>query len=272
VRLPLLLDFRWLQQRRTVLRELLQPRQSRRGLLRDAVTKEWVRRRAARIWSERRRFELEAARHFDRLAGELRALGASPNVCKIAGEAAEDERRHAELCSSLSCHFGGVPAKAEPPMAWCVVPRGLARRDALLYEIVALSCVTETLSTALLGVLVERATDSLARRTMQSILRDEVRHSRLGWAYLAQAASPAAMQAVSRNLPAMLKATLSDELFSETRSEPDAESLAGLGQLERAERRCIVRETLEEVVFPGLLLFGADVRAGREWIDRGGGR
>jgi|RhiMethySRZTD1v2_1073278.scaffolds.fasta_scaffold62985_2 hypothetical protein len=229
---------------------------------------EQARRRAARIWAERRRFELEAAQRFAWMAGELRTLGASARVSEQAEMAADDELRHADSCARLTEHFGRAAADATPQPLRRVAPRGLDRKDALHYEIVALSCVTETLSTALLGALLECATDSLAKRTMHSILRDEVRHSRLGWAYLTEVSSQRAMDAVSAHLPAMLQATLSSELFDETPVDPVQAELAGLGQLERRERLRVVRETLECVVFPGLARYGADVSPGKHWLER----
>ena len=228
---------------------------------------ERARGRAAKIWSERRRAELEAAQRFDWLASEFEVLGASATVRKLAARAAEDERRHAELCADLSRHFGEPVVSSGLPAFRRVAPAKMERKDALIYEVVALACVTETLSTALLGALVDRASDSLAKRTMHSILCDEVNHSRLGWAYLAEAASARAMAAVSAHLAGMLQSTLSDELFRRSSADPLEAEVAGLGQLERIERRRIVRETLEQVVFPGLERFGADVRRGREWIE-----
>jgi hypothetical protein len=233
----------------------------------SAAPPEQSRRLAARVWSARCVVERDAARRFEQLAAELDAQGASSNVTGLARKAAADELRHAEICESLGRHFGSPPVGvAESFPLRRVAPPYLGRRDALAYEVVALCCVTETLSTALLGGLVERTTDGLVRWGLQSILRDEVRHSRLGWAYLAETAPPKAMAAVSRHLPALLAATLSDELFDESTASFSEAALAGLGQLERAERRRITHETLEKVVFPGLELFGADAEAGRRWL------
>jgi hypothetical protein len=257
--------------RRTLLRRVLPGGEQRRRLLRGTLSmsahSERARRRAAHVWAERHSFELEAAQRFAWLAIEFDAVGASPTVRRLAARAADDERRHAALCATLSRHFGEAVVRSGQPVVRRVAPSGLERKDALIYDVVALACVTETLSTALLGALVDRASDSLARRAMHSILRDEVSHSRLGWAYLAEAASARAMEAVSSHLPAMLRSTLSDELFSCASIDPLEGELAGLGQLERVERRRIVRETLEKVVFPGLERFGADVLSGREWIE-----
>ena len=130
-----------------------------------------------------------------------------------------------------------------------------------------MACVTETLSTALLGTLVERARDTLAKQTMQSILRDEVSHSRLGWAFLAERHAAGARDCVSPHLGAMLEATLGDEFFTSNASlEPEEEALTGVGVLDRRERRRIARDTLELVIFPGLERFGIETALGRGWF------
>jgi hypothetical protein len=226
---------------------------------------------AARVWRYRYQMELEAAERFRGLALELASVGASEVVVGMARRASNDELRHAARCLDLVVHFGGKAGSPVVPDARPVAPRALDERERLLYEVVALSCVTETLSTALLGVLVERARDSVARSVLHSILRDEVNHSRLGWAFLAEEHARGARDCVSEWLSAMLKSTLSDELFGAP-SDASAidRTLAGFGSLERAERQRIVRETLHVVVFPGLERFGIDTRHGRSWLEERG--
>lgn len=223
---------------------------------------------AACVWSFRLGSELEAAQRFRALAPRFRAAGASETIVGMAEEAAADELRHAELCRQLVRHFGGDP-RPEPEVAlrW-KAPAAVQGRERLLYEVVALSCVTETLSTALLGELVARATDPMCRQAMHSILRDEVNHSRLGWAFLAEEHARVARDCVGPHLPAMLEATLGDELFRVPRgSDPRLAELAGLGSLERADRLRVVREALQSVIFPGLELFGIETAFGRRWLD-----
>ena len=98
----------------------------------------------------------------------------------MAKRASSDELRHAEKCLDLVRHFGGAVEAPKAPEARPVAPSSLETRERLLYEVVALSCVTETLSAALLGALVERARDSLAKSVLHSILRDEVGHVAIG--------------------------------------------------------------------------------------------
>jgi hypothetical protein len=118
----------------------------------------------------------------------------------MALRAASDETRHAEMCADLVEHFGGRLDAApcgEPPE---VAPACLVLRERVLYEVVALSCITETLSAALLGAMVERATDVRVRETVQRILRDEIDHGRLGWAHFAR--EHAQVRPIPRRLPA----------------------------------------------------------------------
>ena len=229
---------------------------------------ESVRELAARVWTFRLGSELEAAQRFAALAPILRAVGASETIAGMAEDAAADELRHAELCRQLVRHFGGAPP-SDPVIALCwTAPAGVKGRDRVLYEIVALSCVTETLSTALLGELVSRATDTVCRQAMHSILCDEVKHSRLGWAFLAEAHARGVRDCVGPHLPAMLEATLGDELFRvPAGSDPKLAELAGLGSLERPDRLRVVREALQSVIFPGLELFGIETAFGRRWLD-----
>jgi hypothetical protein len=225
--------------------------------------------RAARIWAERRRVELESAQRFAHLTTELTAHGSSTVIVEMARDAARDELRHAELCEKLMQHFGG-PVAAETLHVTAprrVAPAALDAREALLYELVALSCVTETLSTVLLGTLVDAARDPFTRQCLHSILRDEVQHSRLGWAFLAEAHAGGARDIVSPHLPAMLAATLGTEAVVDAPPDADDAELSGYGALDRATGERLVRECLAEVVFPGLERFGIDTVPGKRWLS-----
>jgi hypothetical protein len=247
-----------------VLRRILRRRERRRRLL--PVTD--ARARAAQVWALRGRTELEAAARFRRLAAELSVHAASDVVRGLSEEAARDELRHASLCDALVTHFGGTPLPEGPrePRLRRVAPPGLDGRDALLYELVALSCVTETLSTALLGALVRAARDSVAKETMHAILRDEVRHSRLGWAFLAEAHAAGARDVVAPHLPRLLAATFGTALLAPAASTPEAAELAGYGELEHSASLRIARECFGEVIFPGLSRFGIDTALGERWL------
>jgi hypothetical protein len=234
-----------------------------------STREESVRNAARGMWSYRLESELDAAERFRALAPTLQALGSSPSLVDMAHEAASDELRHASLCRELIAHFGGaLPTDKPRARAGRIAPAGLEGRERAFYEIVALSCITETLSTALLGELVARAGDPVCKQAMHSILRDEVNHSRLGWAFLAEERSRGARDCVGRHVPEMLEAALGPHFFAFA-GAPDAQQkeLAAIGSLERPERQRIVRETLESVILPGLERFGIETSPAKRWLD-----
>jgi len=227
-----------------------------------------MRSEAALIWSFRARAEVEAADRFARLAYRLSGAGAAIQVVQMAQSAASDEIRHAELCADLARHFGSEPKTrtgGDPPE---VAPSGLVARERVLYEVVALSCVTETLSAALLGAMAEQARDDRVRDAVHSILRDEIEHGRLGWAHLSLEHARGYGRFLGDYLPAMLQGTIDDELFREgdDPNEKHDTELAGWGALRRADRRVLFTATMREVVFPGLERFGVDTSAGARWL------
>jgi bacterioferritin (cytochrome b1) len=225
---------------------------------------------ACRAWQYRHATELEASERFRALAPRLRAHDLSTLVADMAEASADDELRHAKLCHELIEHLGGEPSAAPPPSVSQLAPPGVVGRERVLYEVIALSCVTETLSTALLAELVARASDPVCRRAMHEILRDEVKHSRLGWALLAEESARGARDGVGRHLPQMLRDTLGGDFFgTDAPLDPRANELSGLGFLPRPERQRIVHETLDAVIFPGLERFGIDTGLGRRWLSAG---
>lgn len=179
---------------------------------------------AAQVWRRRATTEREAARLFGDLAGDLNALGVGSTLVARARTAARDEMRHAVRCEALVARFDSGISKPEPPRRLRLGPADLTPA---LFASVALSCVTETLSTALLLEMRERAADELVRRTVHEILRDEVEHSRIGWTHLAIEARRGRSGWLAPYLPAMLTAAVRDDLGSST--DDSTENLAAYG-------------------------------------------
>jgi hypothetical protein len=198
------------------------------------------------------------------MGDRLATMGAQAVVVGMARDAANDELRHAELCTQLAARFGRVtPSRSGEPGE--VAPSGLTPRERVLYEVVAMSCITETLSAALLGEMHDRAVDPQVQTTVHEILRDEVQHSRLGWAHLASEHARGCGRVLGDYLPVMLAGTVTEELF---RVGDDADpDLAGYGALSREDRAHIFTATMRELVFVGLERFGIDTSAGAQWLD-----
>src|SRR5688500_2200159 len=122
---------------------------------------------AARVqatWLFRTRAEIEASARFAAAAKELDELGAEAVVVEGAREAAADEARHRDLCAEIAARWGAPNARVHTPS-----PKRIGRstepRDRLLWEMVAVCCISETMNTALLTRCFEVAKDQAIRAT-----------------------------------------------------------------------------------------------------------
>jgi hypothetical protein len=147
-----------------------------------------------------------------------------------------------------------------------VAPARLAPDQALTYEIVAASCVAETLSVAVLTALLAANQPAGLRAVLRELAAEEVGHARLGWACLARRGRSGSAFLGSL-LPGMLRGSVEEDLFAQGGAEGEAPSLRRLGVLPRSERRRLLWRTVEAVIFPGLEATGVDTGAGRAWLD-----
>jgi hypothetical protein len=222
----------------------------------------------AAVWRQRERTEREACLLFASLAADLEATGEDRSLVAMARQAARDEERHAARCRELVARFAGSEAPPLPARRLRVEAGGLTRGQRALFAGVALSCVTETLSTALLLELREAAIDAAVKGTVREILKDEVDHARVGWAQLAAAARRGSVAWLAPHVAEMLRwaipssgtpsgtpsgASLPAVPGGGTGEGPD---LSGYGVLPRAKVREVVRNVWRDVLAPGLARFG----------------
>jgi hypothetical protein len=113
---------------------------------------------------------------FDRLRGELEALGAPRRLVRAAARSARDEVRHARVMTKLARRRGAEPAPVR------VRPRARRRSlEAFALENAVEGCVRETFG-ALVAVRQARAArDPELRAAMERIAEDETRHAALAW-------------------------------------------------------------------------------------------
>jgi hypothetical protein len=226
-----------------------------------------IKKAAAWEWRCRHQFEREASVRFTRMAEALKEHDAPDQVIAMAHKAADDEVRHAQLCRDLVHYFNEDFDPNSPLSVKEVSPAHLSSSQKLLYEVVAMSCITETLSCALLGALSERAHDQRVKETMHSILRDEIVHSRLGWAYLTSVGSSQDLTFLAEYLPSMLAGTVTEEIFQKTKPPVLEQDMIVYGALGRAQRLSIFVESMRLIVFPGLEQFGIDTSLAKKWLD-----
>jgi rubrerythrin len=230
-----------------------------------------ARRAAGEAWAFRARVEQEAALRFERLAALIAGFDVDSPVPAMMRRAADDERRHTELCARLAGALG-TPVMLDPGAELPIIaPRSLDARKAALYEVVAACCVTETESMATLTTLLAGAPDPEVREVLHAISRDEVVHARMGWAHLSRESAVAEVAFLGPLVPGMLAGTIDPGLFSAPPPDEDAEALLRLGVLPLEKKREVFLGTLEQVVFPGLERFGVDPGPGRQWLAQAAG-
>lgn len=223
----------------------------------------------AGVWALRAQSERVQERRFARLARQLEEIGGEPAVVALARQAELDERLHKRLCADMALTHGAAldPLSLPEDAFEARWPVELPLADRVLYEIVASCCLMESLNATLLLAMHDAARARGVRRLVHRILKDEVRHSRIGWAHLAAEQGRRDCAKISSLLPKMLADTVRDELFSPPPPDPAADELLAYGELPRERRLELFVETMESVVFPGFLSLGVDVAPGRIWLE-----
>jgi hypothetical protein len=200
------------------------------------------------------------------MATELSAIGARPVVVQGALDASQDEARHRDLCAVIAARFGEPNAKDYAPPRERIGRSTLDMRDRLLWEVVAVCCISETMNTSLLTRCQEVATDAQIRTTLHELLKDEVRHAQLGWAHLAAERAAGRGDFLRDLLPLMLEASVEPGFLEGKLPMPWTEAMYDYGELPLHELVEIYCETVNAVVFRGLDAMGVDIAPGREWL------
>jgi hypothetical protein len=201
------------------------------------------------------------------MATELAQVGADPVVVQGALNASADEARHRDLCAVIAVRFGQPNAKNYVPPRTRIGRSDMDPRDRLLWELVAVCCISETMNTSLLTRCQEVAKDPQIHDTLHELLKDEVRHAQLGWAHLASERAAGRGAFLSDKLPLMLEASVEPGFLEGTQAVPWADELYGYGELPMPELIQLYCETMHEVVFRGLDAMGVDTAKGRAWLQ-----
>jgi hypothetical protein len=219
-------------------------------------------------WRFRGRGEREAVHRFTQLAGALEAADAQPDVIELARTAIEDETRHIGICDELIRHFGGEPV--ELPDNYCAVsaaPSGLDVRDAALYDVVGFCCIVESLNASLLVATLQIAGYEPVRNAVRDILRDEVNHSRIGWAHLQAERQAGRGEFLAAYLPQMLEDSGAKKVVVREDSLRNGESLRGYGEPSCDLRITVFSEALHEVIIPGFEAMEVETGPLRSYVE-----
>lgn len=207
------------------------------------------------VWRNREQIEIEAAIIFKQLSLDMNTIwGDGDDLAKITMRASEEELRHAVLCQEILSHD---KAKSYPPLTPNFKikfgPEELDLIDRTLYTAVSVGCITETLSTALLLEMKNRADKGIIRDTVHEILTDEVSHSRIGWGELSRYCKNRDAKWLSNYIPRLIKEAFSSDISPMLQKSGD---LSRWGILTPQQSEPIMAETLEKVIYPALKKFG----------------
>jgi hypothetical protein len=180
-----------------MLSTMVRAKKASRVVASDRVRAEWLRRVEA---------EYRSAAITHHLTHWLMQIGASPDLIRLGLRIVSDEMMHASLSHSAFLAAGGEggPRIVRESLE---LPR---HEDDLLEADVARVCVDvfclgETVAVPLFKELRQECTVPAARRVLDRVLRDEVRHRDFGWtllpALLELPAAPALRALIARELP-----------------------------------------------------------------------
>jgi hypothetical protein len=226
-----------------------------RAIASNLVRAEWLRRVEA---------EYRSAAITQQLTLWLIQIGASPDLIRAGLRIVSDELTHAEMS-----HRVYVAAKGQETPKLARETLGMFHsRGVLEYDVVRLAtdvfCLGETVAVPLFKELRAACTVPSARRALDRILRDEVRHRDFGWTLLGwlleSSLAPALRGIVVDELPAYFERIRGSYGKGEHARHLDPAD-AAWGLMPPARYADVLRRTLERDWVPRFQKLGLDARA-----------
>jgi hypothetical protein len=228
-----------------------------------------ARQRLSNLWLKRGAHERVAGRVFAQLVVDLRAFGASQSVVELAERAVVDEEDHAELCAVVAALYDAsaavVQVESEPPRPTFPVcdPQLHRALFAALH-----SAINETLAVPYLAACVEQSECPAAKVAAREILKDEVKHARIGWAVLADPRFTGEDRATLADfMPALLDVCVGSWL-ADNDVDFAADLPRGCGFIAHDDIRATITEAVGGLILPGLEHVGISTVAARRWAER----
>lgn len=199
----------------------------------------------ADAWAHDAAHEHASVASFARVALELMAVGAPPELIAAAHRAARDEVEHARLCFALASRFRGEAVGPGPLPLGDSVPLSTSLA-ALAAATVIEGCIGETLAVAVARAQLETATDPEVRAALATIVEDESRHAELAWSTVAWALRTGGDE-VRRAVEEAFAHAAQRRLEVVTTDTP---ILSAYGRLNAQAAEAVQRQTLAEVILP----------------------
>ena len=217
-------------------------------------------------WLRRGEAEYRSAAVTQHLTLWLIQIGASPDLIHDGLRIVKDELAHASLSHRAYVAAGGV---GKPTLARETLSLGHRDGEPLERDVlrvcVDVYCLGETVAVRLFKELRERCTVAPARRALDRVLKDEVRHRDFGWAllgWLLETPDGEALRSLAREeLPASLLRLRRMYAPDDLREEPLSAVESTWGLMPAARYAALLEKTIERDYVPRFAALGIDARA-----------
>lgn len=207
----------------------------------------------AEYWWQRAEGEATSWSAFKQVRRDLESLSAPSTVLELADSAIEDEKRHSLWCRDWALRFGyvtksgEVPPEPQPRSEEALTFRGIPEEHHALCRVL-LCLMTETTGCVLLDLMRSQIKHPELREQNHVHLKDELRHSRVGWAQMSVLARRD-RELVLRYAPLLVR-----ELnhIMETGGETERDDLAPYGYFPLSAQKEAARQASQEIIIPGL--------------------
>jgi hypothetical protein len=229
-----------------------------------------TRRFVAMTAGRRSELELRGAAAFTVITQALIDLRADLGIVDLAARAIGEELDHSAIYLALARAYAmnDVPAPRPEPIEVPVYP-GVSADGQRLLQVVGMCSINETMACSFLELCLEGATAAPVRTGLRTVREDEIRHARIGWAYLGSPdVGDGERRLVSGSLTPMLRAQWRGWL----------DQLATLPDGERVEHGCpsaaaieqAARASVRDLVLPAFAEAGIDIANALRWFESGG--
>lgn len=132
-------------------------------------------------WRSRMGSEHASARVFGALIAQMMRAGLPEDETYRVGQMVQQELDHARLCAKVLVALGEEAACEMPALDPVPAHEDASPLEAVLRNVLSISCCSETVAVALVTSERELAGPPAIRHVLDRILRDEVKHARFGW-------------------------------------------------------------------------------------------
>ncbi|MCA9668619.1 MAG: ferritin-like domain-containing protein [Myxococcales bacterium] len=217
-------------------------------------------------WHGRMLNEHISARVFAALIPQMMRAEIEPELQARVADSCRQELRHGQLCAAVVEALGGSAIAELPELDDVPLHRDVSPLEGVVRNIIAVSCLNETVAVALLSCGRERVGPPALEAIVTEILRDEVQHARLGWGLL-EAIAPRLTRDERQRLSDYLVPALR-QLFDRHFLRPEAtydraphgQSTAEVGVDDPREASELFLDTVHDVIVPGLTAHGLDAQ------------